>query len=191
VIWNYHQQRVAQASPTERLEGVLRFLGQDLDHIREEWRGDVGYEWLSAATEDEQATTRLVLTYILYAVLPRGEWRIELPGEPMTEAALRALQAHLRAGVEAVLRGEPWELPAVGARCLRTREGVTVQWTGEVPALIAHGLAQLVVEHGDRVRACKECGRLFLAVKRQEYDRPACGFAYRARQKGEPPKETR
>ena len=64
-------------------------------------------------------------------------------------------------------------------------------WYGDEATTILHGVAELLQAHVARLRACKECGRPFLAVKRQEYDTPLCAQIYRNRTKATPTKEAR
>jgi hypothetical protein len=152
----------ATAPPAIRLARVLNWLGHDLTT-------------LGATAEDD----RVIWSHLLRAVLP-DDWRTVIPVAPMSEGSLHALHEHLRDDIDAVLHGKPWILPTPsGARCYRTREGLAVVWEGTEETAIPHGLAALVSAHADHVRQCKQCGRLFLANRRQEYDDPACGQTYR------------
>ena len=159
------------AAPRIRLARVLNWLGKDLAAPEA--------PHLDVTTFDG----RVFSSHLLRAIMPGG-WRVTFPTEPMPEPVLRTLQADLRKGVASLLRGEPWRLPTPsGAQCVRTAEGVGIAWEGDEVSAVPHGLAQLVAAHASHVRACRECGRLFLAVKRQQYDTEACGHAYRNRGK--------
>jgi hypothetical protein len=167
------------APPEVRFRRLLAWLGQDLGRLDEEKQMAVTAMLHGASTARGE--------YGPYGIVG---WTTDAPwgpirGEPMSETTLRRLHTTLRSGLMAIVRGKPWTLPAPErAELHRHPDGVFgLAWRLDQEGMILYGVAQLVRTHGTRVRSCKQCGALFLATKRQEYDRPACGQLYRDRAK--------
>jgi len=176
--------RMAARKTDEQLTEVLRFLDEDIDATNAAaWSGGLkGLGLRPLANESGRL---------------KVQWQIISSYDPFDVATLKRLQANLRAGVRALVAPAPgdawhgvWPLPRPeGLFMLRDPKSGTCVWQythkdkakseeGGV-SMILLAVAQLVAEHADRVRACKYCGRIFVAVKRQEYCTP--GHAQRAR----------
>ena len=90
---------------------------------------------------------------------------------------LRAVQAHLQGGLQALRQKQPWEhgvqgthvlLP--GAKGLHGPLSRRVETQGPSDRYVINAM-DVLTEVGDRLRTCKRpgCGRAFIAVKRQEH----------------------
>jgi hypothetical protein len=175
--------RMASKKPDEQLAEVLRFLAADIDATNARaWSGALkGLALRPLASESGRL---------------RIQWQIVGSYDPLDVATLKRLQANLRAGVRALVAPAPgdawqgvWPLPRPeGLFMLRDQSSAYVWQYSHKDAqrsdegsgsMILLAVAQLVAEHADRVRACKWCKVIFLAVKRQEFCTP--NHAQRAR----------
>jgi hypothetical protein len=172
---------MAQKPPDQQLREVLRFLLVNLRTLgvaeRTRWSSR-----LRALTFPPLASEsgRLVLRF-------QGA-----PHRPLAASALAAVQTAIRRGLKAVLAPSSavaWPLPDLrGGVMIRDADSGTYLWQwrpdGETWPIIL-GTTRLVAEYADRIRACKQCGAWFFAVKRQEYCTPAHGQQARDQKKAE------
>ncbi len=94
----------------------------------------------------------------------------------MDEATLRAIQTALADGFHALFGGAEWTLPKRTVRVYRfsppaareTRFGVRWDSDTEVDSIVS-SVIDLVLRSGNRLRACRHCGRVFVATMRQQY----------------------
>ena len=167
---------MAQRPPDQQLREVLRFLRVDLSTLdvaeRTGWSSR-----LRALTFPPLASAsgRLVLRF-------QGA-----PHRPLEASALGAVQTAIRRGLKTILSDGAWPLPDLrGGVMIREKESGVYLWQwhpeGETWPIVL-GTARLVAEYSDRVRACKQCGVWFLAVKRQEFCTPAHGQQARDQRK--------
>jgi hypothetical protein len=90
---------------------------------------------------------------------------------PMPPGVLRRYQVGIDEGLRALL-GKDCQWLLSGRAVLQQRaNGFRIAIDGDEKAGILGGIAQLVVEAGERLRACQDpqCGRPFVATKRQVY----------------------
>jgi hypothetical protein len=115
--------------------------------------------------------------------------------DTLPTVSLKTLQSEIETAIqEAIVPGKGGvmahaaQLPDLRAGVMfRDVDGAYIwQWTieGELSPIIL-GAERLVAEHADRVRPCKRCGALFVAVKRQEYCTPEHGQQDRNDRKAE------
>jgi len=166
--------------PVQTMRWILALAGQDLNRLRR--------EELTALTWD------LLGLIVLYA---RG-WHIEwTPGIPLPKVDLSKLQIEVAGGLKALVQkadvalwpestqqtaslASKWDAEA---RTHRYR----VMWGGSDRDAIIAAIWNVIVEVGDKLRSCTECGTPFVAVKRQEYCTPSCSQRARIRRR---PKKT-
>ncbi len=65
------------------------------------------------------------------------------------------------------------------------RHHFRVRWEGDEQDGIIEGVWNLLIDAGDRIRACADCGRPFVVRKRQEYCSLGCSQRTRNRRKAE------
>lgn len=85
---------------------------------------------------------------------------------------LRDYQQQIDRGLRALLgKDAEWSFP--GRPCLQRRDGFRMVIEGDEAAGILGGIASLILETGDRLRACDDpaCGAPFVATRRQRYCR--------------------
>jgi hypothetical protein len=155
-----------QLPDDQQLEAVLKFLDEDLHALSRAERARRGWMLRGVRT-------------------PIG-WRVR--HRAITDTQLIALQHELREGVRGFLKKTPWVLPAPARGALEQRGGIALVFWDPDPASTAAvvcGVAMLVQTYAPRVRACKYCGTIFLANKRQEFCVPTHGQAVRDRKKAE------
>jgi hypothetical protein len=157
--------------PEHRLRWVLDFVKQNLDELRPDQRVSLGYDLRLAA-----------LNY-----LPGG-----LVGtmESIPDDTLRDYQRNIREGLRGLLSKHPtsWSLPATprlewNPRVAHTGQRFRIGFEGGEEAGIITGVAHLVLELGERLRGCSECGDPYVAVKRQSYCSHACSLKARYRRR--------
>lgn len=177
---------MATKPPPEQLGVVLRFLQEDVEALD----GQERVAWSS----------RLKALALRPLVSPSGRLTLQFQAASSYQAlparSLKAIQANIDRGIRATIAprkgnvmADAWPLPdLLGGSMFRDTRGAgqpslppprarhTWQWNiqGEDWPIIL-GAAQLVAEHAKRVRACKVCDALFVAVKRQEYCTPEHG----------------
>lgn len=133
---------------------------------------------------------------------------VGIPLGPMPDEILARLHAEIARGIRAVLGEErpDWFVPgparfAFSRFTARIQEGPKgakigpkrmifhLRWDwgeGQEEAAILAGIIHLLQESGSRLRGCVECGRPFLAVKRQIYCRKECSQRNRNLAKQQP-----
>jgi hypothetical protein len=160
---------------------VLDFAHRDLEILRPEERVALGYDLRSIA-----------VSMLPLGAGGHGGLTIAPPGA-MPDDALRGYQRAIADGLRTLLgrHPEPWPIPAQPALALRpmgsTRRAdnkgprFRVIFQGDERAGILGAVAQLVIEEGDLLRSCRECGRPFVRVRRQEYCSVACSQRTRNR----------
>ncbi len=158
-------------TPEKRLNWVIAFAMRDLNVLRREELMALGYD---------------------LRALPAPGWQGVRHVGPMSEPELIKLQGEIRVGIERFLTTpHGWQLPPPrSARLCRTANGTGRPraervWEGGERETIIAAVADLVIRCADRLRACMECRRPFVAVKRQEYCSTACSQRTRDRRKRE------
>lgn len=182
--------------PSARLRWVLDFVAQDLNALRPEEKVALGYD--------------------LRRFLPVG-WMKNTPYSPLPLKAITEIHREVSAGIRSLLtdprsyRDGPalfvdseagWKLPPVKTRIVRwslpyskTDKGTdrrtkffVIRSGDDEKATILWGIADLLLNAGEKLRACDECRAPFVATKRQEFCTPECGQRVRnmkkAKQKG-------
>jgi hypothetical protein len=159
--------RLGELTRSERLRIAFDFVAADL-----------------AVLSDEQRAARLRALFTI--VRPRRVdtesgpimWDAATHPEQASLSALRDLQTQLRDGLRDFLRpATAWAIPAPRAAVLvrndaHARGATTWRWQADAWPMLVAGIADLVWEHADRVRACQLCARVFLANKRQQFCTP-------------------
>src|SRR5262245_44348816 len=102
-----------------------------------------------------------------------------LEAGPMADATLGALQQEITMGLQELLSGEIrlWAFPPPLAFVVHRvsvagekKTRLTAQWEGgEEREVILRGVLILLLQAGDILKACAECHKPFVAVKRQIY----------------------
>lgn len=180
-------------NPEERLRWVLGFAAQDMSKLRP---GEI-----------------VALGYDLRVFLHLG-WSISRRYGPLPEKQVERIQKEVARGLSALLsdprsnrngaalyvdKNAGWTLPVARARILRVspqysemekfsdkRTKFRLLWEGEnEETTILWGIADLILNAGEKLRACPECGKPFVARKRQEYCTPQCSQIVRNRRKAE------
>jgi hypothetical protein len=155
-----------QRPADQQLEAVFKFLDEDLHALSRAERARRGWMLRGVRT-------------------PLG-WRVR--HRPITDTQLITLQQELRAGVRGFLDKRQWVLPAPVRGALERLGGIAQVFWEPDPAsttAVVVGVAMLVQTYAPRVRACKHCGTIFLANKRQEFCVPTHGQAVRDRKKAD------
>jgi hypothetical protein len=152
-------------TPAQRLEWVLGFLKRDLTRLLPGEQAALGWG------------LRVIAIFSLrMGAGARGGLRTSL--RPMSDEALAAYQREVREGLRGLLSPDmtPWRLPAEPALARKPRSsGFEYLFLGDERAGVLGGIANLVLEAGDRLRACRQCGDPFVAKEnRQHYCTPAC-----------------
>jgi hypothetical protein len=100
-------------------------------------------------------------------------------------------QREVREGLRGLLSPDmtAWRLPAEPALSRKARSpGFEYLFLGDERAGVLGGIANLVLEAGDRLRACRQCGGPFVAKEnRQYYCTPTC--SQRARNRRRKPRQ--
>ncbi len=170
--------------PSTRLEWLLNFIQEDLKTL----------------TADERAFR----ANILRAIFSGG---YETAG-PMDDATLKTLQRRIGEGVRGLARGVfVWIIPGPSERWIqrtspavkpgrggaevpqKLRMATSDQWGRNEVGAILNGVANLVLETAENLRACLMCGKPFLGSKRQIHCSPECGQARRDAKKAAKVKE--
>lgn len=160
------------ATPEDQVNWLLAFLEEDLAALTPAARAERG--WRLRALKPAASTLRA------WRRRERPQrrredvvWVTRAPWTPLPDETIEALRRDIGAGVQNVLKGEPWPLPGTtGASLRRLSPRGHFEWTWKADderSAILLGVAELIYDCGDRLRACGHCGRPFLAVKRQEY----------------------
>jgi hypothetical protein len=168
-------------TPSDQLRWVLeKFIAVDLNRLRPEERVALGYDLRRLGVVRPDTLTKRKLG-------------------PMADEHVRRIQRETANGLRALLDESlpighldaGWRLPHLEVRLQRwsptgaKRLGVAYQAEGVEADVIIRAIADLVVNAGERIRACKRCDTLFLANKRQEYCSPACSQRTRNERKAD------
>jgi hypothetical protein len=163
----------------DRLRWVLAFAERDLGALR-------SGEWSA-------------LGYDLRQLLPLGWSTRRRQGIPVSPAVLRRIQLAVRQGIHNLLADarhgsaqlvDPrsgWKLPSGHDQIVRVSPqgsrlaSFQLVSEGDDATTIVRGIADLVLRAGSRLRLCAnpQCGRPFVAVKRQEYCTTGCSQVVR------------
>jgi hypothetical protein len=167
------QGRIGE-TPAQRLGWVLEFLRKDLTRLLPGERAALGWD------------LRVIAIFSLrMGAGARGGLRSSL--QPMSDEALARYQEEIREGLRGLLSPDAttWRLPAEPALSRKPRSsGFEYLFLGDERAGVLGGIANLVLEAGDRLRACRECGNPFVAKEnRQHYCTPACSQRARNRRR--------
>ncbi|MDO8475060.1 MAG: hypothetical protein Q7W02_02495 [Candidatus Rokubacteria bacterium] len=147
------QRRVGE-TPEQRLRWIMDFLRLDLDLLT------------SGEVEAKGDDLRMIAAHSL----PRGVG-LKTTVSPMAAGVLRRYRDQIHEGLRSVL-GKDCQWPLSGRPVLERRAGgFRIVVDGDEMVGILSGIAQLIVEAGDRLRACQDpaCGTPFVATKRQAY----------------------
>jgi hypothetical protein len=152
----------------ERLRWVVEFAQKDLSMLRTGERLDLG--------ED------------LRLLIPTGWQGIE--SKPMEEAMVVRLHSHISNGIQALLASgsQKWRLPRItGLSLSKNQPEGRFYLTGEGGEFegVVLGVFNLILRLGHRVKACPQCQKPFVAVRRQEYCSTACSQLVRDERKRE------
>jgi hypothetical protein len=167
-------------SPAKRLRWVVDFAQRDLALLQPGELEAVGFD----------------LRGLVYHSLPRHEG-FTVKAAPLSEADLQRYQRTLDAGIRGLLSEPPreWifdvsprlvviERDTTSAR-RSNRRRFAVQLGGKQDASVLTGVANLIVEAGELLRACLECGRPFVAATRQvRYCSSSCSQRARNKRRG-------
>jgi len=178
------RRRMGETSAA-RLRWVLDFAYRDLDILRREERVALAYDLLTLAAH----------------TLPLGAGGHGGPSTAattMSDESLRGYQREIAEGLRGMLdlrNLKAWPIPAQPALALRPMGSSNpedsrgprfrVIFEGDERAGIIGGVAHLVIEAGDLLRSCRECGRPFVRVRRQEYCSATCSQKTRNRRMAE------
>lgn len=174
-----------------RAHGAMPSLSEPEEWLR--WVLDFAREDLDGLDADARAQQGDIIRELSPAFLRRESWTGSYDFTiPMSDAHLTAIQQELRDGLSALVHGEgTWNLPApTGASIWRVnpqgkQPEFRMGWSGDDRASFLHGVAALLVAHGARLRACKQCGGPFLRRKRAEYCSKQCGQNFRDQKKAQ------
>ena len=181
-ILNAALARFQSMTTADRLRKVLKFTDTKLDELRP--------EQLSA----------LVLDLTILAALgpPKRAGVPKFTGDIQfrTTQDLRRLQNTIASGIRAVLQkpGGHWPLPKPRVAWLTglyrgKGYDFMIGWAGqrhdEGQDAVVEGVWNLLIAAGDQVRTCGNCGKPFVARKRQEYCSLECSQQTRNRRKRE------
>ncbi|CBE69284.1 MAG: hypothetical protein F9K13_06170 [Candidatus Methylomirabilis oxygeniifera] len=173
----------------DRLRWILEFAAEDID----------------ALTPDERFERAVRLRCFMW---PDSSLWCSNPSSPprtllMPDAVLHQVHAEINQGLRVVLgeqRNEEWYVPGPvriafyrasprfkkGPKAEtapgRTRFAFRWDWGDDAGAILA-GIIHLIHDAGSRLRGCKECGKAFIAVKRQLYCGEDCSQRKRDRDK--------
>lgn len=166
----------------DRLRWVLEFAAEDLD----------------ALTPDERAERAVRLAFFMWPNSSSSPTTLLMP-----DAVLRRVHAEINRGLRVVLgeqRNEEWYVPGPvriafyrasprfkkGPKAEapgRTRFAFRWDWGENQEGAVLAGIIHFIHDAGSRLRSCKECGKAFLAVKRQLYCGEDCSQRKRDRDK--------
>ena len=155
-------QRFERHTPEQKLRWLLAFLQRDLDALYPEERVALGYDLAG-----------LALSGADMALVRHG-------ADAVADTVLRKYQGDIRRGLQAVLDGQPWELPGVPV-LTRTDSTfrITVHGDEQAGGLLV-GIAHVLVAAGDRLRMCASdrqgegCGQMFVRTRRQTFCSLTC-----------------
>jgi hypothetical protein len=108
------------------------------------------------------------------ALAPIGGYRVNV--DDMPQGRLVGYLTEIDSGIRGLLSEpfKPWPFEAE-PRVISIEGKFAIQFYGDERAGILGGIAHLIVEVGDRLRACRECGTPFVARMRQaRYCSPKC-----------------
>ncbi len=181
---------IQTAPPTEQIKWLLAFLEEDLDALTPAASVDRG--WRLRALKPGGSVLRAWRRHERYERRDNVVWIVDAPWSPMESQQLAELQREIKAGVAALLLDAAdnspkrvWTLPGTRSAKLRRSGRGFFEWTWEADesSAILLGVAELIYDCGDHIRACKQCAHPFLAVKRQEYCTPEHGQLARDQKK--------
>src|SRR5262249_15964526 len=131
------------------------------------------------------------LGYELRALIPRN-WGYTSDMSAVREDVIRAIHRHIKAGVFSLLTKSRWRSPVTSQIVLRRDDQddhptyrIGFSWKGTESDAILGGIMDLLVEVGDKLRACPRCHEPFVKNRRQAYCSVACSQKTRDRRKQE------
>ena len=165
---------------TDKLRWALQFSQANL----EEWRDG---DWLNALGDAEEvlfgAADASTTGHKLYAALEKRD-------VDLAKTLLSKLQPALQDFIERLHRGEAADVPFRGRRIflpgsqrldyvdMSGAQDLKKGFIGEMLLRIGDLLTRI---DASRLKRCPECGRLFLAVRRQRFDTAQCSLRDRVR----------
>jgi hypothetical protein len=162
-------------TPEKVLQWVLRFVSRDLTALLPGERSNLAWDLRALS---------------VYARNWHFEWKLD---EPMPQVDLLELQRELGEGIGAIVRAH--ETPTLPIGLLPSRWPRSVEqratlisraepqskgrrywilWEGQDREAIVAAIWNIIIDVGNKLRACAECRSPFIAIKRQEYCTPAC-----------------
>lgn len=171
-------------NPVERLKWILRFAQIDLPAMRPEERVALARD---LALFQDLCTVQIPGPFPAVAFLSENQ-------PPMPDATLAAIHAELADGLRALMSGAPWGISEVRqVQVIRaSKEGAPrtrflIAWDtgGDIRQAVLSAVGRLITEHGQKVRACPECRKVFVATRRQEYCDTRCSQRVRNQRRKE------
>jgi hypothetical protein len=175
-------------TPAERLAWVIRFAQSDLAILRPEERIALARDLSLFGSLSVVEIPRL-----RPGETPMSVVRLDDDAAPMLDGALTAIHQELAQRLRGLMNLEPWHIPGDAfifpiqtSKSGRVRTRFSPVWqTGEdLRKAIIAAVARLLVEHGEKVRAC-ECGTIFVANRQQAYCSPQCSQRVRNQRRKE------
>jgi hypothetical protein len=183
------EQRLGRTAE-ERLRWVVTFSQLDLRRLRPEERVALGHD---------------LRAFALMQLPPSGALKglggygsSYTTAEPvMSDAVLIQMQAEIAEGLRGLLSGTPWYAPGPQQTMLARQSPPTARQTQlqvrwdypDERSAILGGLFNVLLQAGDVLRPCRECGKPLVARKRQVYCSSACSNKFRDRKR--PPRVRR
>lgn len=163
--------------PAQCLAWVIRFSQMDLAALRPEERVALGKD--------------LALFPVVMGYQSASFWS---DVGPIPEATFTAVHGELGRGLRDLMEGRAWAVP--GQKQLRilrdspegsaqTRFQTYWDTRENICDAILATVARLVLEHGQKVRACPECRKVFVATRRQRYCNTRCSQRVRNQKRKE------
>jgi hypothetical protein len=164
------------STPDQQLRWILDFAHTDLGGKRPEER--------IALAKDLAAFPDVVRRDPAASVTWRTKADVKVDARKITDARLKSIRSELARGFQELMTGSgTWTLPGLKqvrlARTTATGASLTRierVWEAEGDARIAvlSTVAGLLIYHGQKLRVCPECGKVFISNRRQSYCDTRC-----------------
>lgn len=171
-------------NPVERLAWVIRFAQTDLAALRPEERIALARD---LGLFQNLCTVQMPGPFPAVTIMSDS-------GPAMPDATLAAIHAELAQGFKSLMDGRPWIMPekrrlqivrASREGSPQTRFIATWDAGGDVHNAVISAVARLLMEHGQKLRACPECRKVFVATRRQRYCDTRCSQRVRNQKRKE------
>lgn len=171
-------------TPVQRLKWLLDFANTDLDMLYEEQRHALAYETsaLSLVCTSENLVSNFRFGHI-------NEELPQIPLKQIPDTLLRDVHADLNTGLKQLFSDNPdsggvWELPLPTRMSLtrqspldakRSRISLRFQFRDDdTKRAVLYSFADTIRDAESLLRACAECHKPFIPVRRQEYCSTKC-----------------